>query len=194
MEKLLIICRHGEYDRGTHHLNEYGKDQIIALASHLQPIIEDRTIRILSSTADRALESAEILRGAFKTITVERHELLWSESRRRPDYEGTKHLVEEAFLASDTVILVTHLEYTDGFTEYFIKQSVGKQLASFELRKGQARITSADGETDYAIIPLRLPKIVVTKQDEVAPQSLPPTPRQEETTIILEDGDNDFPF
>ncbi len=90
MEKLLIVCRHGTYDEGTYCLDTYGKQQIQALANCLRPIIGDRTICILSSIADRAIESAKILQDAFGLNAIERHELLWSESGRRPDLKKPK--------------------------------------------------------------------------------------------------------
>lgn len=192
MEKLLITCRHGAYDEATYHLNNDGKWQMKALAACLKPVIEDRTMCVLSSAADRAIESAEILRDDFGLNAIERHELLWSESGRRPDYEKVKALVKRMLLTSDIVILVTHLEYTNGFSRYFIDETVGKTLGSFELQKGQARITSTDGATDYVIIPLQPPMIAIaTHDDDVAFK--PPPPRQQ-TTTVLDDGDSDFPF
>lgn len=192
MEKLLIVCRHGAYDDVTDHLNADGRWQFEALANCLKPVIGDRTVCILSSTADRALESAEILQNAFGLNAIERHELLWSESGRRPRYDETKILVSRKFLTSDVVILVTHLEYTRGFSDHFITETVRKSLGSFELEKGQARVTSADGVMDYIIIPAQPPRVIVARQDDFESPAPPPTPRQE--TRVLEEGDDDFPF
>lgn len=193
MKKLLITCRHGAYDETTFHLNDDGKWQMEALAACLKPIIEDRMICILSSEADRAIESAEILRNNLGLNAIERHELLWSESGRRPDYEKAKALVKQMLLTSDIVILVTHLEYTNGFSRYFIDETIGKTLGSFELQKGQARITSIDGATDYVIIPVQPPRIIAAAYDDAAYKPHSPPPRQQ-TTTVLDDGDSDFPF
>jgi phosphohistidine phosphatase SixA len=123
--KLLILVRHGE--RGDdYHIGEKGRLQISALGVNLKRIIDGMKVKILSSSALRAVDSAEILARQFGVKEFMRHDLLWSGTDKKidprfPGDEQYQELVEllQADDGCDVVIVVTHLEFTEDFPFYY---------------------------------------------------------------------------
>lgn len=135
--KKLIVVRHGDCDRRDDQLNDLGRDQISRLAGKLKPIIDGGTVLILSSTAARARESAEILAKSFG-VTFEEHQILLSGGGRREDLLGALALVRARMDLADVLILVTHMEYADRFPEYFAKEVLGVSISFPEVERGEA--------------------------------------------------------
>ncbi|MEI6774610.1 MAG: hypothetical protein WCL18_07685 [bacterium] len=75
MEQLFVV-RHGDYDSSTRNLSTKGRNQIITnLAPQIRGLIRyDRkplpTIAILSSTAPRAMQTAEIIRNEIDSFKI----------------------------------------------------------------------------------------------------------------------------
>lgn len=141
--KRLIIVRHGSYgDNGR--LNDRGRSQIESLTKKIQAMVGSDSIVILSSTADRAQESAEIL--SQMSGEFENHTVLWSESSRPPENQVVLDLVKTKREA-DTVILVTHYEYVDTFPRFFGIRELNTDLNSRVIEKGEAWIVDCENKT-----------------------------------------------
>ncbi len=126
--KRLVIVRHGEYG-AMDHLNDNGKKQITQLTANPR-LQKTEKVTIFSSPARRAKESAEIL-GIFFGVKAEEHAGLYDDSL--PAFERTLNLIRSKKDEVDTVILVTHLEYTKFFPSYFAKMELG--VSSFPPEK-----------------------------------------------------------
>lgn len=124
----LIIVRHGEYGDDDH-LNNEGTCQIVGLA-HI--LISDSAgcaisgkITILSSTAPRAKESAEILFHRLwapsTSMEIELADVLWvgTDAPGKMDKEGVLRLIQEKADKQDVIIVVTHLNYAEGLPADF---------------------------------------------------------------------------
>lgn len=142
----LIVVRHGQYGYDER-LNERGRTQICALAEKLKPFMDGSTVCILTSTADRARESAEILGSSFG-IGFEEHEILWSEECHPEDLPGTLELVRSRKDKADVLILVTHLEYAEDFPTYFALEELGTSMGpSRSVEKGEACLLDCSKKT-----------------------------------------------
>lgn len=146
--RTLILIRHGEYDKKTMGLNKTGKAQIKDLCSKLMPIINNGDVVILSSTAKRAIESADI----FKEITginYGQHELLWSdEPSRIADYPAALKLIQKYADKAKTIIIFTHLEYVENFMTFFTKSQLdGTNIKSHVIPKGTAWVLNCEKKT-----------------------------------------------
>lgn len=140
--KKLIVARHG-YFSPCGKLDDFGIDQMTKMAEKLRPYLIGCTSLILSSTAPRALHSANIL--SFElNINFERHEVLWSDSEHEEDFPKALDLVRSK-KNHDVVILVTHLEYGEGFPAYFANKELGGHEVCCEgIRKGQAWVLDCE--------------------------------------------------
>lgn len=140
--KKLIIVRHGHYDY-SEHLSDYGKEQISSMIDKLRPYIDGSKPLILSSTASRAEESAEILASAFG-VPYEKYNILWSESNIPEDLPGTLELVHSRQQESDIVILVTHHEYAKYFPGYYAEKELGTEFSPVAIEKGEALVLDCE--------------------------------------------------
>lgn len=134
--KQLIVVRHGQYGYDGR-LNDCGRVQIGALADKLRSLINGVTVMILTSTVDRARESAEILGSAFG-VGFEEHEILWSENSHPEDLPGTLELVRSRKDNADVLVLVTHYEYVEEFPSYFAREELGTSMHSRLIENGEA--------------------------------------------------------
>ncbi|EFK95845.1 protein containing Phosphoglycerate mutase // Nucleotidyltransferase [sediment metagenome] len=132
--KRLIIARHGEYDHEMN-LSTYGKEQMRKLAQTLIPYATEGTLCVLSSTAPRAIQSAEVLGQALHT-EPETYESLWSETDRPTQLNAVLALIGE-HENCDTLIIVTHLEYTEELPQYFAREVLGTSHPFVSLKKGE---------------------------------------------------------
>jgi phosphohistidine phosphatase SixA len=115
--KTLTIIRHGDYD--DDHLTYLGKIQMQGLTAILDGLISGK-IMILSSTAPRAKESAEILfkelSSKYLSIEMECVDILWS-GNSAPLSMDNKQILrliqKKADEQADVIIIVTHSEYAD---------------------------------------------------------------------------------
>lgn len=143
--KRLVVVRHGEYGSGDH-LNEEGRAQMNALAEKLKPLFSGCSVLVLTSTANRARESAEILTAAF-SAACEAHEILLSESSHQEDLPGVYELVRSRQDLADVVMLVTHLEYARDFPSYFGEKQLETHWHQGELEKGEAKVIDCEFKT-----------------------------------------------
>lgn len=144
--KNLVIVRHGLYGKNDR-LNNYGRAQMSALAAKLKPLINGASVRILTSPAARARESAEILGAAF-SVEIEEQEVLWSEGAHPENFPEALKLVRINKDKADVLMLVTHYEYAEGFPAYFSEQELGIALHSRSpVQKGQALVLDCLAKT-----------------------------------------------
>lgn len=106
----LVLVRHGDRIYGEDVLSGFGRCQMESLAAELAKRFTGQRIALLSSSAHRALISAEIIGKALE-VTPVAYDLLWSESSRpQKEYEALE-LIQRHQDSCDVVVVVTHLEY-----------------------------------------------------------------------------------
>lgn len=148
----LVITRHGPYGP-DYCLNDRGRKQMRLLAEQLRPQIDGDKIVILSSTADRARQSAEIL-GEVLGATHQLHEVLWSEGSRLPNHGKVLELIRAHEGNAETLILVTHLEYGEEFPAHFGHHALGGiRLDGFGIEKGQAWVIDTETKRMALVAP-----------------------------------------
>ena len=141
MEHFFLV-RHGSYDKNRH-LDHRGREQIAELSRVVREILGKGRIQILSSSADRARESAETLASEIGAAKIETFDYLWSGKDspwRRPygDMDAIHLLVTQRRYLSETLVLVTHTEVSMGYPEYFTRQEYGRDARFDELFTGEA--------------------------------------------------------
>jgi phosphohistidine phosphatase SixA len=135
--KKLIIVRHGHYGDDLR-LNDHGRTAINALATKLVPEVNEKSRLILTSTADRARQSAEIM-SIVLGARYEEHGVLWSDSEHHWNLVWALNLVNKHEQV-DILTLVTHLEYAEYFPAYFGKEVLKTEFKSWEINKAEAWI------------------------------------------------------
>ena len=142
--KLLIVARHGGYTND--HLDQDGIRQIGILTDKLRPVIGRSSVRILTSTAARAQESANILARAFG-VQAEAHDVLWSDEHHPQNNSAALLLVQSRGGDVDILMLVTHFEYAKDFPGYFSTTHLGVRLPSVSIKTGQAWVLDCEKKT-----------------------------------------------
>lgn len=141
--KHLFIVRHGDYGRDDH-LNETGKKQMQRVGAAIREIVGDSAY-ILSSTAPRGIDSAEVLAvqlGLPKDF--ETTEDLWTardspkEKKFYCDSELLLRMIDERRDRADGLILVSHLEICGELPGAFYQKEFGKDKYLGSINKGQA--------------------------------------------------------
>lgn len=149
--KKVILIRHGDYENQEPcNLSERGKKDILGLAFGLFSEIKDKKVAFISSMANRATQSAEVLQAAWEergvVLPFQRHYEVWSgtdahqESKRLQKDEGKtvsvydQHWLTNFINAADkeVIIVVTHLE----FVNYY--PSVLRFFPGRDINKGEA--------------------------------------------------------
>jgi broad specificity phosphatase PhoE len=131
----LLVVRHGDYNGGDMHLNSSGRDQIKRLAEKIIPIVNNKKVTILSSTASWAHESAAIIAEKIG-CDFEQCEILWSDNRHPENFPGTLELIQSYLDNTDVLIIVTHCEYAEYFPSYFAKEQLKVDIDSYLIDKG----------------------------------------------------------
>jgi broad specificity phosphatase PhoE len=158
--KKVILIRHGEYiSIEPYNLSDEGRKSIGQLAIKLIPEIKDKNVVFLSSMANRATQSAEILQTIWKengiALDLEKRYEVWSGTDARQEAarlleEEQKEIsvfnhrwLDEFIKASDkeVVIVVTHLEFVEDFPPIF-------GFSDREVQKGRARILDLEAKKE----------------------------------------------
>ena len=137
MERLVLI-RHGSYADEDERINDDGRKQMTLLAERLREL-NGSSVLLLSSTAPRALDSAEVLSGLLE-IPIEEHAILWSDIDHPMNFKKTLDLIRESGGRAQTLLVVTHLDYAKYFPGYFAQEEWAISIRSFDVWKGQAVI------------------------------------------------------
>ncbi|MES2215889.1 MAG: phosphoglycerate mutase family protein [Patescibacteria group bacterium] len=135
----VTFARHGECDDGGN-LNDWGVSQIEDLGRQLEPLLHGGTVRIISSTAPRATQSAEILSRVF-AAPVESYRFLWSGPSSpfwsEYDLKAAADLVCQS--TASRVIMITHKEYVLELPHWFGENMLGEgRYPSADLPHGGA--------------------------------------------------------
>ncbi|KKS26493.1 MAG: Protein containing Phosphoglycerate mutase // Nucleotidyltransferase [Parcubacteria group bacterium GW2011_GWC2_42_6] len=148
--KKLITVRHGHYILyGSWGLSDIGRKQMEDLVEKLKSIVGE-SVFIITSTARRAKESAEVLSAAFST-TYEEHDVLWVESRRPPDGKKILELVNSRGDRADNLIVVTHMENVS-LPISFAKKTLGFSLNNHVfLQKGEASVLDLETKSLFLV-------------------------------------------
>jgi phosphohistidine phosphatase SixA len=107
----LAIVRHGKDDPETEVLTPEGRQGVLSLGERLADIAGQNQVNlILTSTAPRALQTAELLAEQLGGAAVVGEERLWRDNThpRAGSYELIG-LIQDAGERADFVVLVTHL-------------------------------------------------------------------------------------
>lgn len=107
---LLIVLRHGHYNPNFS-LSDKGKDDIKKITEIIALLSKDYdNIVILSSLANRAMETAEIISKRLN-VDIKPSKLLWSDSQHTENVTAALELILPYVNRVDTlVIAVTHSE------------------------------------------------------------------------------------
>lgn len=143
----LILVRHGDYDQDLQ-LSNFGRNQMSQLAERLRRDIDGVNTRLMSSPADRAIESAKVI-GEALNLEVEEHEILWSDNTHPEDVEGVLQLISSHEDGTEVLILVTHFEYL-----LMLPFAYGMKIFSPSVEKGEALIIDRDQERVVHLDPL----------------------------------------
>lgn len=128
----IIVVRHGSYG-SEGNLTEEGREQVRKLARELATRLDGCSIVILSSPAQRAKETSEILASRLGVLSFEQHPCLRSEGDFLTDRQAneTLELVAQKGGMHDVIILSTHFEFISEFP------SVWGRTKKFTIHKGR---------------------------------------------------------
>ena len=160
--KHLFLVRHGEYDdEKDKRLNDEGKRQIKILSEAIENILESSSAYIVSSSAQRAIDSAEILAVRLGIPgKIEKAPYLWAGASGPSGnfsyddtWDGVIRFIEERQAIADGLILISHCElFRDGYVYHFIHKKLGDKSGPMGIGKGKAVHIDLEGKT-YQIIP-----------------------------------------
>lgn len=156
--KDLFLVRHGYYDRVTMELNDRGCMEIEELGRAMKKILDGSSAYIISSTAQRALNSSGILVAQLDLPEFEKIPYLWSGPDAPEDtfYSGNSlytdldqgslnkrlddmmKIVDNRKNKADGLIIVTHVEVVEYFSGYFMEKKLGITDNYIRVPKGSA--------------------------------------------------------
>ena len=136
MQKLIVV-RHGDYDRLSQKLTEWGRRQIGVLGEKIRSFRNGSSIVIISSDDSRTKESAGIL-GEMLDVSPETQVKLYSSEISPANLPWAFALVKSLQEKWDIVILVTHFEYVGELPAYYAQNELGLMARSWEIEKGGA--------------------------------------------------------
>ncbi len=125
----LAVLRHASYGPDGR-INDTGRVQMATVGSKLKRLRDNSaaSLVLLSSTAPRALDSADILASILQ-VDVHAHEVLWSDSKHAQHNEHALTIVQSE-VEYDIVVMVTHLEYCVEFPDYFSSRVLGRNVST----------------------------------------------------------------
>ena len=157
----LIIARHGIYNSRTGQLYDIGQDQIKALGREIkEKFLNGGGIvpRILSSTAPRAIESAEIVGSIVGVSEIEFHDTLWTgpDSPRGDEVDTLGGVLLIKKKDAPVIILVSHLEFSEDLPDAFGQVVLQEPRSTFRrgrLEKGQAWVIDCQQKSMQRLSP-----------------------------------------
>ena len=141
--KKFIVIRHGS--------GFNMEEQMLHMAEQLKPHLEGNTVRLITSTAFRADDSAKELARELGLTGYENHAILWSDRDHEQNNRAALALVRKKFEGVDVLIVLTHLEYAEELPTVFGKEVLQTQIEPYELSHGQGRIVLCDEKTASVI-------------------------------------------
>ena len=124
---------------------------MLNLAERMKPHLDGLSIRMLTSTAPRAVDSTDVLVVELKISDIDRQEVLWSDNEHRQDNHAALDLIKSESVGVDVLIVVTHLEYAEELPALFCEEVLGVRIERFRFAKGQGLIVSCEEKTAEVI-------------------------------------------
>ena len=128
----LFVVRHGNYDNSGG-LTHSGRGQISRVGEFLKPQVEGKQTKLLTSTAIRASQSADII-GEILGVKPVAAGVLWSESDWQYQPDQALALVQEH--DAEVIIVVTHYEYAEAFPDFVAQKLLGLKPGKRMMSKG----------------------------------------------------------
>lgn len=120
--KKLFLIRHGDpnYDKDQNDLglSDSGKEQINKLALVLSKNLGKRPVILWTSSAPRAIETAEIIKKFLNVEMFEMKEKLWSDNKHTQDFEWFEKEINRHHQNKSVLIIISHLEYVQRFPSF----------------------------------------------------------------------------
>jgi len=119
--KRLFLLRHANYNYTGRdddpHISDQGKQQARNLSDKIKANLNgnDEDITIWTSSANRAKETALIIKEDFPNAEFVEYEKLWSDNDHPYDFKWFKQQLED--FRGKTLIVISHLEYVQQFPE-----------------------------------------------------------------------------
>lgn len=117
--KKIFLLRHADYLAGVENpgLSDQGKQQAKNLAGKIKANLngDSENITIWTSPANRAVETALIIKEQFPDADFNEHEKLWSDNKHRYDFDWFKDQLGN--FKNGVLIVLSHLEYIQEFPE-----------------------------------------------------------------------------
>jgi len=161
--KKIVFIRHGDYTNDTgYHLSDRGKGQIEKLALKLLSEFSPTNVKFISSMANRAVESSEVLKRIWEDngveLSFEKFYEIWSgndayDEQLRFLEEEQKEIEVYSFSWLDkfikdadceVIVIVSHMEFVEEFP-----MTLG--FSDKTIDKGYARVLDLDLKTDKEI-------------------------------------------
>lgn len=157
--KHLFLARSGKYDSRKSEITPKSRENVRALARSVRAILDGGSVYLVSSTAQRAMDTGRIICSELGlTDHFETSPVLWSgleaSSEDAFDYDPTRvmDIVKGKESRADCLILVTHYGVIDEFGKWFYKREL-KRKDRFEAPKqGQAAYFDLE-KRGYRIVP-----------------------------------------
>lgn len=111
-------------------------------------------VKIISSPAGRALGTAEIIAQKLDAGNVETYNCLWSDREHKEDFDAIDEVLEKEFDSEKVLLVVSHAEVVDEFTEEFLKRNgfIDAAMAYDGLRTAECAFVDLDEHTFQIIL------------------------------------------
>ena len=159
--KHLFVARHGNYGNDDK-LDNLGRKQMETLGKTIKGILNGGSAHIISSTAQRALDSSQIL--AIQLVSPPEFEqipyLRSGSDAPKGSYEWESNndmvidIINERREKAEGLVIVTHLEVAESFPTHFLRKEFNEKGRLDGIAKGMAVHFDLEGRA-YQYIPKR---------------------------------------
>ena len=151
----LFVIRHG--DHNWEDLSNRGRDQIEKIAEEIKAIVGEihNGHYLLSSTAPRAEQSAQIIAKAFGLEVFDKDERLWTsrgDDLYQKELEAIDGMIAPHKDKYDIVTIVTHYEVVGSYPLHVVKTLFGKDESIRRPEKGEGVHLDIEART-YQLLP-----------------------------------------
>ncbi len=112
----LFLLRHADYAGGSNPgISETGRAQALQLAEKINSYLhEGEKVEIWTSSANRGLETAEVLQGELPCNYFGSFRQLWSDNNHSYDFDWLESMIK-GFHGKSALVIISHLEYVRYF-------------------------------------------------------------------------------
>lgn len=119
--KKIFLLRHADYLDGVENpgLSDYGKQQAKKLAVKIKSNLngDNENVTIWTSPANRAIETAQIIKDELSCLYFVEKSNLWSDNKHAYDFDWFKEQLDN--FQDEVLVVISHLEYVQQFPEKF---------------------------------------------------------------------------